>query len=106
MRWKADDEASVDTLDRVQRSIEHDGGHDGHDDDEPNPDHDPFTPSMRADQHYDPHRDHRDRDHASLGEKHLNAAKKDYEKYKQQKLHKELKRMKERKHDAVSRPEL
>lgn len=76
------------------------------DDDEPDPDHDPLTPSMPDDRHHDPHRDHRDRDHGALGEKHLNAANIDYDRLKKKQLHKEIKRLKERKHDAVSRPEL
>ena len=102
MRWKADDEAVVAGLDRVE------GGTDYVDDDgdEPDPDHDPFTPSMRDDLHHDPHRDHRDRDHGALGEKHLNAANVDYKRLKKKQVGKEIKRLKERKHDAVSRPEL
>jgi hypothetical protein len=99
VRWKTDDEA-------VAASLEHGGAHAGDNDDEPDPNHDPFTPSMPEDQHYDPHRDHRDRDHAALGEKHLNAANVDHERLKKHSVHKEIKRLRERKHDAVSRPEL
>ena len=99
IRWKADDEA-------MDASLEHGRAYAEDDDEEPDPDHDPFTPSMPDDQHYDPHRDHRDRDHAALGVKHLNAARVDHERLKKHRVHKEIKRLRERKHDAVSRPEL
>jgi hypothetical protein len=102
VRWKADDEAVVASQGGVQRG----GDRLDDDDDEPDPDHDPLTPSMPDDRHHDPHRDHRDRDHGALGEKHLNAANIDYDRMKKKQLHKEIKRLKERKHDAVSRPEL
>jgi hypothetical protein len=103
LRWKADDEAAA-----VEDAHEHEHEDEAEagDDAAPSPERGPFKPSMRDDVHYDPQRDHRDRDHGSLGEKHLNAAKKDHDRHVKRKIHKDIKRMKERIHDSVSRPEL
>lgn len=102
VRWKGDDEAAV------ARSGEVDPGPNYTDDALERPHAGPlhFTPSVPEEVHYDPHRDHRDRDHAALGEKQLNAAQKDYERLVKQRMHKNVKRMKERIHDSVRRPEL
>lgn len=56
--------------------------------------------------HHDPHRDHRDVDHASLGQKHLEATKKSFNHHQKKQYKKNLKKMNERIHDSVSRPEL
>jgi len=109
---KSDDgEAVMDPLMMAEEDLQGDPDSEGVDDDsdESDPDHHwskPSRPKGDAMGHRDPHRDHRDTDHASLGQKHLEATKKSFGHHQKKQHKKNLKKMKERIHDSVSRPDL